>query len=168
MPKRPSISPTRQARIVELRRQKFKYSDIAVAENCSLMACKGAVKLYKATGQYVDRKQCVRPRKTNYQQERGIKRLALTDRFSIYRGILNKLRLNHGVIIDSRTVRRHLNHFGLFRRVAKKKPLISRRSRLEFACDYLNWMIKQWAQVTWSDEMKYNRFGNDGTGYVWR
>ncbi len=171
MPKRPSISPTRRARIVELRRQKFKYSDIAAAENCSLTACKSAVKLYTATGQYVDRKRCGRPRKTNRRQDRVIQRLALTDRFTTSRVISNELRLNHGVIIDPRTVRRRLNHFGLFGRVAKKKPLISRRNRLrrlEFARDHLNWTVEQWAQVTWSDEKKFNRFGNDGAGYVWR
>jgi hypothetical protein len=32
----------------------------------------------------------------------------------------------------------------------------------------LYWTPEQWARVTFSDEKKFNRFGNDGTGYVWR
>jgi hypothetical protein len=32
----------------------------------------------------------------------------------------------------------------------------------------LNWTQQQWARVLFSDEKKFNRFGNDGTVHVWR
>jgi hypothetical protein len=97
--------------------------------------------------------------------------MAINDRFTTSQDISNVLRLNHGIEIVPRTVRRRLNKFGLFGRVARKKPLISlrnRRRRLQFARDHFNWTTAQWTRITFSDEKKFMRFGNDGTGYVWR
>ena len=168
MPTRPSLSPTTRARIVEMRQQNVSYSAIAKVVRCSKNACVRAMKLFEDTGRYADRQRSGRPRITNAHQERIIKRKVLTDRFVSSRTIATDLLPAR---VSPRTVRRRLNEFGLFGRVARKKPLISRRNRqvrIRFALDHLNWTQKQWARVLFSDEKKFNRFGNDGTVHVWR
>jgi hypothetical protein len=45
---------------------------------------------------------------------------------------------------------------------------MNRRRRLHFAREHLNWTPAQWARVTFSDEKKFNRHGNDGVVHVWR
>jgi len=55
--------------------------------------------------------------------------------------------------------------------VRGKKPFISeanRVKRLAFAKEYVNKPTSFWQTVIFSDESKYNLFGSDGRGYVWR
>jgi len=70
-----------------------------------------------------------------------------------------------------RTVRNRLRECGLFGRVARKKPFISRQNRMRrlgFARRHLYWTPKDWARVRWSDESMCSRFGADGIMYVKR
>ena len=54
---------------------------------------------------------------------------------------------------------------GLFNRTPRKKPLVSsknKKKRLEFANRYVIWTYENWAKVFFSDESKFNLFGNYG------
>ena len=58
-----------------------------------------------------------------------------------------------------------------FGRVARKKPLVSKRnlvSRLKFAKQHVHKDLSFWQNVLWTDESKFNRFGSDGKQYVRR
>lgn len=64
-----------------------------------------------------------------------------------------------------------LHEAGICGRSPRKKPFISeanRVKRLEFAREYINKSRSFWQTVIFSDESKYNLFGSDGRGYVWR
>ena len=55
--------------------------------------------------------------------------------------------------------------------MAAAKPLISlknKKKRLEFAREPQTWTQEQWNRVHFSDESKFNVFGNDGQRFVWR
>lgn len=73
--------------------------------------------------------------------------------------------------VHPKTIQRALRGQGYASRVPRRKPLISeknRRLRLEFAKTYLNKDINFWKRVLFTDESKFNLFGNDGRGKVWR
>jgi hypothetical protein len=53
----------------------------------------------------------------------------------------------------------------------RKKPAISeknRKSRLEWAKTYKNWMSKQWRKVLFLDESTFTQFQQGSNGKVWR
>lgn len=69
------------------------------------------------------------------------------------------------------TVRRVLRKNGYHGRRPRRKPFISmvnEKKRLEFAHKYLNEENMFWESVLFSDESKFNIYGSDGRGYVWR
>ena len=69
------------------------------------------------------------------------------------------------------TVKSRLRENKLFGRVARKKPLVSKRnlvSRLKFAKQHVHKDLSFWQNVLWTDESKFNRFGSDGKQYVRR
>ena len=66
--------------------------------------------------------------------------------------------------MSRQTVSRRLQEIGLFNQTPRKKPLVSSKNkkRLEFANRYVFWTYENWAKVFFSDESKFNLFGNDG------
>jgi hypothetical protein len=100
-----------------------------------------------------------------------IHRLSEANRHMTAVDVLNEISNQTNVNIGVHTVRRRLNEFGLMGRVARKKPLISKKNKKErftFAIEHLNWTQEQWSKVAFSDESKFNRFGSDGKSYVRR
>uniref|UniRef100_A0A914WVZ7 Transposase Tc1-like domain-containing protein n=1 Tax=Plectus sambesii TaxID=2011161 RepID=A0A914WVZ7_9BILA len=87
------------------------------------------------------------------------------------REISIKLVAKHNIRLAPRTVRLRLNQQGLFRQVARKKPLVSvtnHRRHLQFARAHLHWTADDWRQVTFSNEKKFNCIGSDGRVYFRR
>lgn len=77
----------------------------------------------------------------------------------------------HGVKISAQTVRRLLQDNSLNGRIARRKPNVSKKNfkrRLAFAKQHLHKASNFWNLVVWSDESKFNVFGNDGKPYVRR
>lgn len=69
------------------------------------------------------------------------------------------------------TIKRRLSDVGRFGRRPVKKPYISKKNRvkrLQFAKQHLNWTVKHWEKVLWSDEKKFLMFRSDGNCYVRR
>ncbi|KAK3574445.1 hypothetical protein QTP86_006613 [Hemibagrus guttatus] len=64
-----------------------------------------------------------------------------------------------------------LHKSGLYGRVARRKPLLSKRhmtAHLEFAKWYLKDSQTMRNQILWSDSTKIELFGLNGTRHVWR
>lgn len=73
--------------------------------------------------------------------------------------------------ISARTVQRRLVEFGLFGRIAAKKPhvnTLNKKKRLRFAKEHEHWTIENWKNILWSDESKFNLCYSDGIRYVRR
>ena len=112
-----------------------------------------------------------RPVKTSKREDRSIVKFARNDRFLSARKIASKFSTETGKSISHATVIRRLEKAGLNARIPARKPLISlknRRKRLEFAKEHQVWNQTKWNNVFFSDESKFNVFGNDGKNYVWR
>src|SRR6266545_1801506 len=72
--------------------------------------------------------------------------------------------------VNTRTVKHYLHDQGFYERVGVKKPLVTepnRKKRLLWAQEHENWE-KEWKNVIWSDESKFELFKGDGRKYVWR
>ena len=70
---------------------------------------------------------------------------------------------------STNTVQRRLIERGLYERRPVRKSFISeknRRNRIAVAMKHKNLTVEDWKNVIWSDESKFNRFGNDGIQYV--
>ena len=73
--------------------------------------------------------------------------------------------------MSRQTVFRRLQEIGLFNRTPRKKSIVSsknKKKRLEFANRYVIWTYENWVKVFFSDESKFNLFGNDGKNNVKR
>jgi hypothetical protein len=63
-----------------------------------------------------------------------------------------------------RSIRRRLNEIGLYGRKPAKKPFTSAQNRsaqLQFAKEHLNWTPRQWKNIVFSDETKFNFYSSD-------
>jgi transposase len=158
-------------RVVEFKNQGLK--QCAIAKN--LRITEGAVskilKKFRLTGSVTSALKTGRPRKTNANIDKRIKKLSESDPRMSSDKIKVKICRDYDVIITDRTVRRRLCEAGLMGRVAVKKPLLSkknRKARIKFAQQHLHWTTQKWNTVLWSDESKFNVFGSDGRSYVRR
>lgn len=112
-----------------------------------LSKCKknGFVKTLPRTG---------RPRKTSKREDRAIERQATKNPFSSAPKIKSTLGLN----ISTKTIKWRLAENNLFLRKPAKKPLLTKKqriSRLKFARDHIDWDIKKWSNVLFTDESKF-------------
>jgi hypothetical protein len=70
-----------------------------------------------------------------------------------------------------RSIRRRLNEIGLYGRKPAKKPFTSAQNRsaqLQFAKEHLNWTPRQWKNIVFSDETKFNFYSSDEIQWVRR
>lgn len=69
------------------------------------------------------------------------------------------------------TIRKFLLEWGIRGRVSAKKPLLRKQNvakRLAFAKIHVNWANEQWSQVLFSDESKFEIFGNQRRLFIRR
>ena len=125
------------------------------------------VKRYNEENSLDEKKKLGRPLKTDAREDRELVRMAKSDRFQSSRKLASKFAAG----ISHQTVIRRLGKVGFKSKVAAVKPLISKknqRKRLEFARVHQTWTQSQWNSIHFSDESKFNVFGNDGQRFVWR
>ena len=75
------------------------------------------------------------------------------------------------VNVHESTIRRTLNNNGVHGRVARRKPLLSKKNiaaHLQFAKDHVDKPEGYWKNVLWTDETKIELFGLNEKCYVWR
>lgn len=88
--------------------------------------------------------------------------------------IKNDIKRYYGIEVHADTVRRCLKKSGLQSCIARKKPYIShinKKKRFDYATKYKDAHLKDstfWEKVIFTDECKFNLFGNDGRARVWR
>ena len=76
-----------------------------------------------------------------------------------------------GVNVHPSTIRKALNKEGLHGRIARKKPLLSKKNvaaRLQFAKQHVDKPQQFWDKILWTDESKIELFGHVKGRYVWR
>ena len=75
-----------------------------------------------------------------------------------------------GCVLHVTTISRILHMCGLWGRVARRKPFLSKKNiqdRLNFAKTCMKSPKSMWENVLWSDETKVEHFGHNSKRYVW-
>ena len=161
----------RQA-IVKLHKEKHTIIEISKKVKRSKSVVGRVVKSYNDTGKIVSAFKTGRPRKTSAREDRIMQRMSLKNRFKSCTEIKRVMNCTSCVNVSRPTDSRRLQEIGLFNRTPTKKPLVSSKNnnnkRLEFANRYVIWTYENWVKVFFSNESKFNLFGNDGKNIVKR
>ena len=75
------------------------------------------------------------------------------------------------VSVHDSTIRKRLNKNGVHGRIARRKPLLSKKNiaaHLKFAKEHIDDPQDFWNNVLWTDESKVELFGLNEKCYVWR
>lgn len=129
------------------------------------------LKKFNSTGSVSNITKTGRPRKTSPKQDQLLARMSIRDPRLTAKALTVEINRVTDQPINVSTVKRRLNHAGLFGRRPSRKPLIShknRMNRLKFAKEHLHWTSANWSKVLWSDESKFNLFSSDGISHVRR
>ena len=115
-----------------------------------------------------------RKQKCSPEQQRLIKRIALQNRWlpiPALTELINRSLRNDNLHVGRETVRKTLLKFGLERRVAARKPLLTeaqRARRLDFARRFANLPAAWWTRVVFSDEKIFRGANNRRSTFVTR
>lgn len=170
MGKKKSSTPCERKIIWECFEKHKNVSKVTECLNFSRGKVNNAIQYYKKHNTF-DNLPRKKPRKTTSADDRILVRLCKTDPFLTSTEIRAKMEEDYGVKISAQTVRRRLQENSLNGRIARRKPNVSKKNikkRLQFANEHLSKCQKFWDLIVWSDESKFNVFGNDGRPYVRR
>jgi transposase len=112
---------------------------------------------------------CGRRKKLSKRDVRHLRRLAKENRKLPSRKLADLFRHVTGHNVSHSCVLYTLYESGMRRMKPKRKPLLSLKNkgdRLNFANAHLHWN-EEWRNVIFSDEKKFNVYGNDGGLRVW-
>ena len=146
-------------------------SEIARSLGCSRTKVINAINLFNDNGSVSNKKRKSRERKTTPRDDAAIARIFKLNPFVGAPKIKEQVAQNLKLDLSVNTVKSRLRKIKLFGRVARKKPLVSKRnlvSRLKFAKQHVHKGLSFWQNVLWTDESKFNCFGPDGKQYVRR
>ena len=164
MAKRQKLDYSVRQAIVKLHKEKHTIREISEKVKHSKSVVGRVVKSYNDTGKIVSAFKTGRPHKTLARGDWIMQRMSLKNRFKSCTEIKRVMNSTPCVNVSRQTVSRQLQEIGLFNRTPRKKPLVSSKNkkRLEFANRYVIWTYENWAKVFFSDESKFNLFGNEG------
>ena len=163
MAKRQKLDYSVRQAVVKLHKEKHTFREISEKVKRSKSVVGMAVKSYNDVGKIVSVFKTGRPHKTSARKDQIMQRMSLKDRFKSCTEIKKVMNSTSCVNLSRQTVSRRLLEIGLFNRTPRKKPLVSSKNkkRLEFANKYVIWTYENWTKVFFSDESKFNLFGND-------
>lgn len=171
MAKYKQISKEKRAQIQILHEAGHSHRKIANLVGVSKYGVQQSLRRFAETKTFDDRKRSGRPKKTSKLIDRLILVTSKRDRFKTAPEIAAEVNKIAPQKISNTTVKRRLNSNGMWGRVAIKKPLlrpVNKLKRLEFALKHKDWTIEQWKNVFWTDESKFELFGNKRRQYVRR
>ena len=163
MAKRQKLDYSVRQAIVKLHKEKHTIRGISEKVKRFKSVVGRVIKSYNDPGKIVSAFKTGRPCKTSAREDRIMQRTSLKDRFKSCTEIKRVMNSTSCVNVSRQTVSRRLQEIGLFNRTPRKKPLVcSKNKRLEFVNRYVIWTYENWAKVFFSDESKFNLFGNAG------
>lgn len=168
---KPSLSIAQRSQIVTLWQEKYSYRQIRGKTGFSICAIQLAITNFKKSGSFIDKQRSGRPRKTTAQDDRQIVRLSKCNRRLTTPEIRLQLLRFYGIQVSTTTIKRRLHDANMNGRLARRKPLISRKNRLHrkaWCRERKNWSATKWNQIIWSDESLFYRCGNDVRQWVRR
>jgi len=179
---RRQLSEPEVARLVTLIEEGYSQRAVAIQMGVSQSVVSRAYARYQETNGYKRRPGQGRHRVTTLRDDRAIVRQVRHEPFNnaniVARNFPNRRqqqqqqrqrqRLRN---ISSRTVINRLRETGLHARHPNRVPMLTarhRRARLAYANAHRGWTLKQWGNVLFTDESRFNLYGSDRRPLVWR
>lgn len=165
------LSVERRVEIYTLHYLGFSNREIGRRLSISEYSVRQTIKRKEETGSFHDRNRSGRPRSTTKQEDRYIIISSLRNRRSTASEITANFNVCHETKISTTTVKRRLLDVGLRGCVSVKKPRLTKahkQKRLTWAKEHKNWTPEDWNKVLWSDESKFESFGNKRRSFVRR
>lgn len=158
-------------KIITLREEGYSIRQISKKLKFSVSGVAKTIHRYRDTGSYDDRPRSGAPRKTSQREEKFLEVISKRNRFKTVRDLTAELNTSRETPVSESTVRRRLAAKNLKGYIAAKKPLlraINKKKRLQWAKKYQDWTEKDWEKVLFTDESKFEIFGNKRRRFVRR
>jgi transposase len=113
---------------------------------------------FQHTGNVAERSRSGRPRKTTVRQDRYLSNMAKRQRFQSAVRLNSYFRTATGVRVSSQTVRNRLHIANLRAYRPAVRPILTlrhRTARLQWARDHVNWQLRHWTPVLFTDESRF-------------
>lgn len=164
----PRISQITREAILEYSKN-YSSREIAKLVKCHFTSVAKILRSCKK--QDIDRNFVGRKRVLSAADDRYVKLISKRNRRKTLPEIASKFKPGNQIAVSNSSIRRSLKRNNLNGRVALKKPLLRKQNiekRYQFAVDHIDWTNDQWDRVLWSDESKFEIFGNKRRVYVRR
>ncbi|KAK2944051.1 putative Transposable element Tc1 transposase [Blattamonas nauphoetae] len=118
-----------------------------------------------------DRPRAGRPRATTEKQDRLLHRTILKDASMQTDDLAQHISGGGSMMVSDRTIRRRAAEWGLYHRVQRKTPALTRshvQKRLDCANAHIDWSFDDWSRVLFSDESSVQCGSNHGQQWIWR
>lgn len=171
MAKTKQISLEKRAQIEILRKEGFSERKIAEKVGVSNKGVHYALHRQQETGSNVDRPRSGRKKVTTDAEDKHLRITSKRNRRLTAPDLKADLNAKREVAVSLTTVKRRLQAAGLHGRVAARKPLlrpINKKKRLQWARVHQYGTVKEWENVLWSDESKFELFAGNRRVYVRR
>ena len=157
--------------MIALRNEGFSIREIAKKLHLKRSTVSDAIKMFCETGSNKYRVRSGRPRVTLKSEDQSLVLIRKRNRKLTAPKIQVQNNRSHEQSVSVSTVQRRLRSAGLWGRVAVRKPLLrhgNKQKCLKWAMEHRNWTIDDWKKVLWTDESKFEVFGNRRRVYVRR
>lgn len=171
MGKGKSLDLEKRAMIIALHNEGLSLSKIAKEVSCPKSTVGLTVKRFVATGSLKNKPITGRHRIMNPNDDKYLLIVSKRDRRKTVPQITEEFNLGRANIVSGSTIRRSLIRSNMKGRVGVKKPLLRQQNiekRLKWAKSHVNWTPSQCGRVLFTDESKFELFGNKRRLYVRR
>lgn len=170
------LSDAMRMQIVTLQRAKWTWAQIInflareFGRTVNRSTCQRIVRKYEKTGSVANKPRSGRPMKLGSRTQRLVRRIMTNNRTRTLRQLSSHLR-SVGFSVCRNTVKKVLQKYGLRRRVAVRRPLLTKRicrEHLAWAKKRVNWGVDKWKSVVFTDEKIFRVGNNSRSTYVTR
>ncbi|CAH1976304.1 unnamed protein product [Acanthoscelides obtectus] len=168
---RAEISGFDRTRIVALFQAGFSNHRIAMDLGIPRSLVIRTIQRFQETGSVENRPRSGRPRVTDDRENRYTALFARSNIFSTSTAIRSHIQLTFRRVISTSTIRRRLRMANLRPRRPLRVPRLTRRqiaARLQWAREHQEWLLPQWRNMVFTDEVRCGLVSDDRRIRVWR
>ena len=171
MGRRPGLTLERRQMAIGMLAAEMSVRDVARHFGVTERTMSNLKRKFRETGTVKDRPRSGRPRKTTPAEDRYIVTSSRRNRFLTGTQLAVQLRNARGTIVSDQTVRNRLHAA----RLRARRPYVGipltrrhRQDRVNWATAHQRWVRRQWNEVLFTDESRFNIQFADGRVRVWR
>lgn len=171
MPRGKPISVEKRSAVITLHQEGYSVRQIGEKVHLAKSSVDNIIKRYRTTESLDDRDRPGPSRMTTNVDDQRIVLISKRNRRLTAPQIAAEFNRDRPNAVSVSTIKRRLREANLFGRIAVRKPLLRRANRikrLQWAKQHQHWTVEDWKNVLWTDESKFEVFGQNRRFYVRR